>query len=123
MNEQLSGVRWGYVLPAGLATPIITQMALTGVTALAPALIAHSGAWLVAIWTILWAGICAVLVGLKVPARDAVRHGLLSGLIAALFGLIMYGWFGIGALGLFAFTVGAGMVGGALARREHAAGW
>ena len=123
MSEQISGVKWGYVLPAGLATPIITQMALTGVTAVAPTLVEKGGGLLVAIWTILWAGIFAVLVGLKVPGGDAVRHGLLSGLIAALFGWIMYGWFGIGALGLFAFTVGAGMVGGALARREHAAGW
>lgn len=123
MNETTPGIRWGYVLPAGLATPVVTQMALTGVTTLAPRLVEQSGPWLVAIWTILWAGICAALIGLNVPARDAVRHGLLAGTVAALFGLIMYGWFGIGALGLFALTIAAGGLGGALARREQTADW
>jgi hypothetical protein len=117
----LTGIRWSRVFTGGLVVPVLAQMALTGVTTLAPGLVAGRGGMLVALWTVLWGCLCALVVGLGVPAREAVRHGLLVGLVAALFDLVFYGWFGAGTLLLFAATVVLGGLGGALARREHVA--
>jgi hypothetical protein len=121
MNAFLKDIRWSRVFTGGLVVPVLAQMALTAVTTLAPRMVEGRGGMLVALWTVLWGCLCALVVGLGVPARDAVRHGLLVGLVAALFDLVFYGWFGAGALLLFAATVLLGGLGGALARRERVA--
>lgn len=122
MDRRQNGVRWDRVVPGGMAALLLTQLALAALASIAPGLAADRQVWLVAGWATVWVGVCAALVALTVPARDAPRHGLLVGLAAALIALTFYGWAGLAAAGFCAATLLAGLFGGTMARRERVAG-
>ncbi|HEX5506382.1 MAG TPA: hypothetical protein VFW96_27445 [Thermomicrobiales bacterium] len=84
----------------------------------------RGGAWALPALAALWMVAAAAGGALTVGVGAAARHGLLAGLVASL-SLLVYGWLGPGTPVLFALTVAAGWLGGALGgwwrSRDHAA--
>lgn len=112
MVARASRVNWGWA-GAGIAPRGLADLALVAPVLAVGVVGERGGAWALPALAALWMVAAAAGGALTVGVGAAARHGLLAGLVASL-SLLVYGWLGPGTLVLFALTVAAGWLGGAL---------